>query len=94
MTTSFDPILSTLPDSDPYNSSATDNFNIYPFQAGNSQGTAAALDLGFGFALDYQHDWNDGGGMIDLFDGYFFGSIHNNSNLSSGQPDDGNVNSE
>ncbi|OJD23825.1 hypothetical protein ACJ73_04822 [Blastomyces percursus] len=32
------------------------------------------LDLGFGMAIDFQHDWSEGAGY-DLFDGFFFGAV-------------------
>ncbi|KAH0839001.1 hypothetical protein AYO21_11657 [Fonsecaea monophora] len=43
------------------------------------------LDLGFGMTgLDFQHDWSDGQGQYDLFDGFFFGNNYGGGNGNVG----------
>ncbi|GAD98135.1 C6 transcription factor (UaY), putative [Paecilomyces variotii No. 5] len=44
----------------------------YPSMPSFGAGAGPGLDLGFGLAVDFQHDWSEGTGY-DLFDGFFFG---------------------
>lgn len=43
------------------------------YGAGHSMG----IDLGFGMAVDFQHDWNENGNY-DMLEGYFFGGATEN----------------
>lgn len=43
------------------------------YGAGHSMG----IDLGFGMAVDFQHDWNENGNY-DMLEGYFFGGATGN----------------
>ncbi|EGE79996.1 purine utilization positive regulator [Blastomyces dermatitidis ATCC 18188] len=44
------------------------------------------LDLGFGMAIDFQHDWSEGAGY-DLFDGFFFGAVGSGAGFGLGNGD-------
>lgn len=39
---------------------------------GHGAGHSVGIDLGFGMAVDFQHDWSENANY-DIFDGYFFG---------------------
>ncbi|KAI5291725.1 Fungal specific transcription factor [Ascosphaera aggregata] len=54
------------------NNAATMADGAYTFPALVDNSGATGVDLGFGLAVDYQHDWSEGVGL-DLLDGYFFG---------------------
>ncbi|KAJ9354300.1 putative C6 transcription factor [Paecilomyces variotii] len=49
-----------------------DGTQEYPSMPSFGAGAGPGLDLGFGLAVDFQHDWSEGTGY-DLFDGFFFG---------------------
>ncbi|KLJ06439.1 hypothetical protein EMPG_10164 [Blastomyces silverae] len=48
------------------------------------------LDLGFGMAIDFQHDWSEGAGY-DLFDGFFFGAVGSGAGFGLGNGDVGDT---
>lgn len=50
--------------------SEIDTASAPPYAQGAPAGTG--LDLGFGMAVDFQHDWSENAGY-DLFEGFFFG---------------------
>ncbi|KAL4913514.1 fungal-specific transcription factor domain-containing protein [Aspergillus aurantiobrunneus] len=58
-------------------SMGSDENSDYKFQAipslGHGAGHNIGIDLGFGMAVDFQHDWSENPNY-DLFDGYFFGT--------------------
>ncbi|EXJ67826.1 uncharacterized protein A1O5_09172 [Cladophialophora psammophila CBS 110553] len=48
------------------------------------------LDLGFGMTgLDFQHDWSDGQGQYDLFEGFFFGNGYGGNGFGGGNGSSG-----
>ncbi|PGH07148.1 hypothetical protein GX51_01935 [Blastomyces parvus] len=57
---------------------------------GGSNVVSTGLDLGFGMAIDYQHDWSEGAGY-DLFDGFFFGAVGSGAGFGLGNGDVGDT---
>ncbi|KAL2871889.1 Zn(II)2Cys6 transcription factor [Aspergillus lucknowensis] len=57
-------------------SMGSDENSDYKFQAmpslGHGAGQSVGIDLGFGMAVDFQHDWSENANY-DLLEGYFFG---------------------
>ncbi|PGG95690.1 hypothetical protein AJ79_09917 [Helicocarpus griseus UAMH5409] len=61
---------------------------------GGVPNAGTGLDLGFGMAVDFQHDWSEGAGY-DLFDGFFFGGAgfgHGQGGTGGGGNSNGNSN--
>lgn len=55
--------------------------SIQPF--GNGVGQGMGIDLGFGLAVDFQHDWSEGANY-DLLEGFFFGGSGGNPGVGDG----------
>ncbi|CAG8241283.1 unnamed protein product [Penicillium salamii] len=51
---------------------ANPDYNMMPAPLGNNLGQNVGIDLGFGMAMDFQHDWSENPNY-DLLEGYFFG---------------------
>lgn len=50
----------------------SDDLSEYSLQAMPSLGHGMGIDLGFGMAVDFQHDWSENPNY-DILEGYFFG---------------------
>ncbi|CAG8097417.1 unnamed protein product [Penicillium olsonii] len=51
---------------------ANPDYNMVPAPLGPNLGQNVGIDLGFGMAMDFQHDWSENPNY-DLLEGYFFG---------------------